>query len=179
MTTRLRPEKQSSTSESSSSSSHNLSSTNTTCLMDENDHKYKKMSLLNQWKGAKDFCKAQVQVVVVLVIAYIGNNWPKSYHRNENHNPSMFWAMNIAILIAAVATLTHDPNASSRGVQLLSRAQTEEWKGWMQWAFIMVRRVKCCLFLRRVILECLTTRRFFLPSDHFAVSLLPNVPCLQ
>ena len=24
-----------------------------------------------------------------------------------------------------------------RGVQLLSRAQTEEWKGWMQFAFIM------------------------------------------
>lgn len=95
------------------------------------------MSILNQWKGAKDFAKAQMQVVVVLIIAYIGNEWPKSYHRNENHNPTMFWAMNIAILIAALATLTHDPNASSRGVQLLSRAQTEEWKGWMQWAFIM------------------------------------------
>ena len=96
-------------------------------------------SLLTHWKGAKAFGKAQAQVLVVLVIAYIGNNWPHSYHRNDNHDPSMFWIMNGAILVAALATMKHDPNASARGVQLLSRAQTEEWKGWMQWAFIMVR----------------------------------------
>mmetsp|Transcript_22787 Transcript_22787/g.47545 ORF Transcript_22787/g.47545 Transcript_22787/m.47545 type:complete len:466 (-) Transcript_22787:313-1710(-) len=105
-------------------------------LMDP-DQKYNKMSLLSHWKGAKDFAKAQVQVVVVLIIAYMGNNWPKSYHRNENHNETMFWAMNIALVIAGLCTLTHDKNCSNRGVQLLSRAQTEEWKGWMQWAFIM------------------------------------------
>jgi heme/copper-type cytochrome/quinol oxidase subunit 4 len=31
-------------------------------------------SLLKHWKGASDFAKAQCQVVVVLIIAYIGNN---------------------------------------------------------------------------------------------------------
>ena len=89
----------------------------------------------HQWKGQQDFLKAQGQVIVVLLIAYIGNNWPKSYPRNDNHNPSMFWFMNALLAAAALATLKHDPNP--RGVQILNRHQTEEWKGWMQWAFIM------------------------------------------
>ena len=118
------------------------------------------------WKGRKDFLLAQAQVLVILAIAYIGmhyarnvvdcsgktmtnhvfllhtsfsigNTWPESYPRNENHNPTMFWIMNAALGVAAFATLKHDANGSSRGVQLLSRSQTEEWKGWMQFAFIM------------------------------------------
>lgn len=92
------------------------------------------------WKGRKDFLKAQAQVAVILVIATIGNNWPTSYHRNENHKPFMFWIMNAVLLVASILTLKHDANGSQRGVQLLSRPQTEEWKGWMQWAFIMVRK---------------------------------------
>jgi uncharacterized integral membrane protein len=49
----------------------------------------------------------------------------------------MFWVMNACLLVAAAFTMKHDTTVSSRGIQLLSRAQTEEWKGWMQWAFIM------------------------------------------
>jgi len=88
----------------------------------------------HHWKGQMDFLKAQGQVCIVLLVAYIGNNWPKSYPRNENHNPSMFWLMNIILWGAAAFTLKHDPAPS---VQILNRNQTEEWKGWMQWAFIM------------------------------------------
>ena len=91
--------------------------------------------MLNNWKGRWDFLKAQGQVAVILVIAYIGNNWPKSYPRNDNHDPSMFWVMNACLLVASLLTLKREE--STRGVQLLSRPQTEEWKGWMQWAFIM------------------------------------------
>ena len=95
------------------------------------------MMFLNNWKGRKDFLLAQVQVAVILGIAYIGNTWKTTYPRNDNHDPRMFWVMNASLLVASVVTLKHDPKASSRGVQLLSRPQTEEWKGWMQWAFIM------------------------------------------
>lgn len=95
--------------------------------------------LTQQWKGWDDFWKAQLQVIVILLIAYIGNNWPKSYPRNDNHSYTMFWIMNAAIVGAGLLTMKHDANGSARGVQLLSRHQTEEWKGWMQWAFIMVR----------------------------------------
>jgi len=87
------------------------------------------------WKGRDDFVKAQGQILVVLLIAYIGNNWPKSYPRNDNHNPTMFWLMNISLWIAAAATLKHD--TSSNNIVILNRNQTEEWKGWMQFAFIM------------------------------------------
>jgi hypothetical protein len=97
-----------------------------------------------QWKGGRDFVQAQVQVVGILLIAYIGNNWPKSYPRNDNHNYTMFWIMNASILVAGLLTVKHDANGSARGVQILSRSQTEEWKGWMQWCFIMVRVVFCC-----------------------------------
>jgi 10 TM Acyl Transferase domain found in Cas1p len=92
-----------------------------------------------RWKGRDEFLSAQGQVAVVLIIAYIGNNWEPSYPRNDNHSMPMFWAMNGLILIVALATMKHDPDGSARGIQLLSRSQTEEWKGWMQWAFIMVR----------------------------------------
>jgi N-acetylneuraminate 9-O-acetyltransferase len=90
-----------------------------------------------QWPGRKEFATSQAQMAGVLLVAYIGNIWEPSYHRNENHNMTMFWIMNGILAIAAFVTLKHDANASSRGVQLLSRAQTEEWKGWMQFAFIM------------------------------------------
>ena len=93
------------------------------------------------WSGKDDFLLAQGKIFGILVIAYIGNVWEPSYNRNENHDMFTFWFMNILIGLVGIYTLKHDATASSRGVQLLSRAQTEEWKGWMQWAFIMVRIV--------------------------------------
>lgn len=110
-------------------------------IKDYSGSKYQKAmsptSLLNKWKSRKDFLYAQLQVIVIVVIAYIGNTWPVAYPRNDNHDPTMFWLANAGLFVAMIVTLKHDPNASSRGVQLLSRPQTEEWKGWMQWAFIM------------------------------------------
>jgi 10 TM Acyl Transferase domain found in Cas1p len=106
--------------------------------------------VLHQWKGKIDFFAAQLQVVVILVIAYIGNNWKYSYPRNDNQNYTLFWFMNVALLVVGLCTLQHTPNA--RYIQILNRSQTEEWKGWMQWAFIMVRAllslfVLCILFV--------------------------------
>jgi hypothetical protein len=112
---------------------------------------YRNMNVMNvhqttfsNWTGKMDFLKAQAQVALVLVIASVGNLWPNAYQRNDNHNPTMFWFMNAALLVASIYTLKHDKEGSARGVQLLSRAQTEEWKGWMQWAFIMVRVMSVC-----------------------------------
>jgi len=44
--------------------------------------------------------------------------------------------MVLVMLGGAIYTMKHEPG--TRGVQLLSRDQTEEWKGWMQFVFIMV-----------------------------------------
>ena len=118
----------------------NIRQSNDNLKDDSNQKKRHKMKyILTHWKkDGKEFLIAQGQVLVVLLIAYIGNNWPKAYPRNDNHNMPMFWIMNAAIVVAAIFSLKHDANGSARGVQLLSRPQTEEWKGWMQWAFIMV-----------------------------------------
>lgn len=116
----------------------------------------------NQWKGREEFIKAQGSVAVVLMIAYIGNTWEPNYPRDNNESYPMFWTMNGLLLIAALCTLKHDPNASSRGVQLLSRPQTEEWKGWMQWAFIMVCYVPRCCVLDKSASQTLTCLPSFL-----------------
>lgn len=83
-----------------------------------------------------DFVYAQAQVILILGIAYIGNNWKYTYPRNMNQNYTLFWMMNVFILVVGLYTMKHTPNSR---IQILSRSQTEEWKGWMQWAFIMVR----------------------------------------
>jgi len=130
------------------SSSSSSGSSNHTDIEDNSKSRYRhhhhhhpmkaiKTLLMQDWKSSGDFVRAQGKVAIILLLAYIGNAWPHAYPRNDNHNMIMFWVMNAALLLAAAATLKHDVNTSSRGVQLLSRSQTEEWKGWMQWAFIM------------------------------------------
>ncbi len=90
------------------------------------------------WKA---FVLAQARLGMVCLIAHIGNRWSSSYQRNLNANPSMFWTSVLFCLIAALATCTRRPGGSieerkERKICLLSREQTEEWKGWMQWVFI-------------------------------------------
>ena len=82
------------------------------------------LSGLKSWSsqetnGLKDFFAAQAKVAVVLAVAHFGNIYEPAYPRNDNHAPSMFWAVNAILLVLT-----------------LGREQTEEWKGWMQWGFI-------------------------------------------
>jgi hypothetical protein len=107
---------------------------------DPSPDRLKKMKL--NWPGRHEFLKAQAVIAGILWLAAFGNKWEPSYDRNENHDMFTFWLMNGLILAVGIYTLKHDANGSARGVQLLSRPQTEEWKGWMQWAFIMVRDVR-------------------------------------
>ena len=103
--------------------------------------------LVHEWKDChQEFLWSQLQISIILVIAYLGNNWPVSYPRNDNHNMNMFWFMNVGLLIVAICTMKHEdpvttllPGTPAPKLQVLSRSQTEEWKGWMQWMFIMVR----------------------------------------
>ena len=101
--------------------------------------KGKGFSVMGEWTGKKEFALAQVKVSLILAIAYIGDRWEPSYPRNDNHNMTLFWIGHVVLLLAGLATWKHreprDP--TSTRVTLLSRPQTEEWKGWMQFAFIM------------------------------------------
>ena len=81
------------------------------------------------WKGKRDFVSAQFQIGVILIVAFVGNNWPKSYPRNDNHDPRMFAIMLGALAVASLATMRRVEKVPSR-VTILSRFQNEEWKGW-------------------------------------------------
>lgn len=96
-------------------------------------------TIMEAWTGKKEFILAQLKVAVILIIAVIGDRWEPSYPRNDNHNMALFWIGHVVLLAASIATWTHTPprDASSNRVTILSRHQTEEWKGWMQFAFIM------------------------------------------
>jgi len=108
--------------------------------MNNDSSNYRRFSsILSLWSGKSEFLVTQLKMLVVLAFAYVGNTWDPSYERNENHNMSMFWLMNLLLVVGAFLTWTHKPpsNVEKGKVTLLSREQTEEWKGWMQWAFIM------------------------------------------
>jgi hypothetical protein len=135
-------------------------------------------NLWTSWSSRQDFIKAQLHVAVILGVALIGNNWPYSYPRNDNENATMFWVMNAAIAVAAVATVKHDPHGSARGVQLLSREQTEEWKGWMQWAFIMVRKVLLLLLSFCAWHERRIVHSLYIVAYLLLLLLLPVACCL-
>jgi len=96
-------------------------------------------SIMAAWTGKKEFAIAQLKVAAILLIAVIGDRWEPSYERNKNHNMTLFWIGHAVLLVAGAATWEHVParDPTSSRVTLLSRAQTEEWKGWMQFAFIM------------------------------------------
>jgi hypothetical protein len=103
------------------------------------------LSGLKSWSsqetnGLKDFFAAQAKVAVVLAVAHFGNIYEPAYPRNDNHAPSMFWAVNAILLVLTLATWSHKPSVGRNGgaprVVMLGREQTEEWKGWMQWGFI-------------------------------------------
>lgn len=124
-----------------SGTSNNTNTITTNTNRGPSPDRLKKMKL--SWPGRREFLKAQAQIAGILLIAAFGNKWKPSYNRNDNHDMFTFWLMNGLILAVGIFTLKHDANGSARGVQLLSRPQTEEWKGWMQWVFIMVRYGHC------------------------------------
>jgi len=82
----------------------------------------------------KKFALAQLQLALILSIAFLGDRFEPSYPRNDNHNITLFWILHAILLLATICTWKHKPRDK---VTLLSREQTEEWKGWMQFSFIM------------------------------------------
>lgn len=104
----------------------------------EESMKGKPPSIMENWTGRKEFASAQLKVAAILLVARFGDRWEPSYPRNDNHNMILFYAAHVILLIATIATWKHNPREpTSTRVTFLSRPQTEEWKGWMQFAFIM------------------------------------------
>lgn len=107
--------------------------------VDTSSNMQKNNAQSNVWTGRNEFFFSQVKVALVLAVARIGDNWEPAYPRNDNHNMTLFYIFHAVLLVIAAATWKYTPprDPTSERVSFLSRPQTEEWKGWMQFAFIM------------------------------------------
>lgn len=87
-----------------------------------------------QWTKTKAVLPLSLPVFssFALFMTWVFNTWENSYPRNDNYNPDMFWTVVVVMVLAMVHTV--HPSASTA---VLTRDQTEEWKGWMQIMFLM------------------------------------------
>lgn len=69
---------------------------------------------------------------VLLLFSYMCEHYPLFPHSAKIHDMDMFWLVHLALFIASVWKLE-----KSKTTDLLNREQTEEWKGWMQFSFLM------------------------------------------
>lgn len=68
----------------------------------------------------------------ILLFAYMCEHYPLFPHSAKIHDMDMFWLVHLALGIASVWRFD-----KSKTADLLNREQTEEWKGWMQFSFLM------------------------------------------
>eukprot|EP00986_Skeletonema_menzelii_P001452 scaffold386_cov135-Skeletonema_menzelii.AAC.7 len=106
--------------------------------------------------GLKDFIIAQLKVTVILLIAYVGNKFEPAYPRNDNHHPEIFWIVNAILTIGTFFTWKWEASKTGRSggsprIICLGREQTEEWKGWMQWAFIFYHYYRADFSIERFV----------------------------
>lgn len=50
----------------------------------------------------------------------------------QEHDMDMFWCMALVLFLSSMLNVR-----KSKGGDVLNREQTEEWKGWMQFMFLM------------------------------------------
>ncbi|EKX36256.1 hypothetical protein GUITHDRAFT_79030, partial [Guillardia theta CCMP2712] len=78
------------------------------------------------------FCKDIVLLSLILLFTYQSEYYPVFPHLAKEHDMDMFW---FATLLFLAYSFTRWQK--SRTDDLLGREQTEEWKGWMQFMFLL------------------------------------------
>ncbi|CAM9997888.1 unnamed protein product, partial [Phaeothamnion confervicola] len=86
------------------------------------------LSLASITELSKEFCK----LGALLVLAWLCEHRPLFDHQKKTHDMDMYWFMAFALAVISFANIR-----KSKGGDILNREQTEEWKGWMQFAFLM------------------------------------------
>jgi len=69
----------------------------------------------------------------ILLYSWFCENLPYHDHGKKFHNRDIFWALTLIYLGFSLTTMKENPKDTS----VLNRDQTEEWKGWMQFLFLM------------------------------------------
>lgn len=68
-----------------------------------------------------------------MLFTWACENYPLFEHAQKTHIPDFFWFICLMVLMFSIGSLHHDPKSDA----LVNRDQTEEWKGWMQTAFLL------------------------------------------
>mmetsp|Transcript_42104 Transcript_42104/g.131836 ORF Transcript_42104/g.131836 Transcript_42104/m.131836 type:complete len:614 (-) Transcript_42104:1776-3617(-) len=68
----------------------------------------------------------------IMLFSFVCEHYPFFPHAAKSHDMDMFWSLTAALFIAAAFTMRR-----SKSTDLLHREQTEEWKGWMQFMFLL------------------------------------------
>ncbi|CAM9317992.1 unnamed protein product [Scytosiphon promiscuus] len=69
---------------------------------------------------------------LLITFAYMCEHHPPFSHSKKVHDMDMFWCVALMLLVSSLLNVR-----KSRGGDVLNREQTEEWKGWMQFMFLM------------------------------------------
>lgn len=73
-------------------------------------------------------------LAAILLYVWVCEFRPPNPHGFKEHNMDFYWFISILLLLIATRTKHRDPKENH---DILNRDQTEEWKGWMQVAFLL------------------------------------------
>mmetsp|Transcript_43559 Transcript_43559/g.103536 ORF Transcript_43559/g.103536 Transcript_43559/m.103536 type:complete len:981 (-) Transcript_43559:64-3006(-) len=88
-----------------------------------------------QYRGTEaaiNFCENWAELAGILLFAFQCENYPIFQHGAKEHDFDMFWF--VVLAFGTVAALNIRP---TKDQSVLGREQSEEWKGWMQFMFLL------------------------------------------
>eukprot|EP00051_Salpingoeca_urceolata_P016158 m.213282 g.213282 ORF g.213282 m.213282 type:complete len:939 (-) comp18603_c2_seq1:36-2852(-) len=85
-------------------------------------------SLLSCWRLGSEV----VRFAAILLLAYCAEYHPFYPHGHKDHDMDMFWFLVLLLLLASLLDIR-----KTSTTDLVNREQTEEWKGWMQFMFLL------------------------------------------
>ena len=125
----------------------------------------------------RSFSRELTKLGVLITFAYICENvFPKA---EKEHDMDTFWSFTLILLIVSVFNTRESKNSD-----VLNREQTEEWKGWMQFMFLMYHYFSAHEVYNyiRVFITCYVWMTgfgnfsfFYMKADYGAVRLLHMV----
>lgn len=74
---------------------------------------------------------------LVLLVAFMCEKYPLFPRGEKSWDGDMYWFLCLLLLVASVMTMR-----KGKSTDILNRDQTEEWKGWMQFMFLLYHYYK-------------------------------------
>jgi len=69
---------------------------------------------------------------ILLLATYLCENHPPNPHAQKSHDMDMFWCLTAVLFVYSFTDIR-----KCKTSEILNREQTEEWKGWMQFMFLL------------------------------------------